>query len=76
MINLGQYAFWPYMHRETLRRAGKCKSRTEIGENFSPTHQKGRRVPTNLHPLENSELKKLIDEKHILKLNGFSDKKM
>ena len=41
---------------------------------FKPTHQKGRRVPINLQPLVNSELKKLFDEKHIIKLNSSSDK--
>ena len=38
------------------------------------THQKGRRVPINLQPLVNIELKKLLDEKHIIKLNSCSDK--
>ena len=41
---------------------------------FTPTHQKGRRVPINLQPLVNIELKKLLDEKHIIKLNSCSDK--
>ena len=41
---------------------------------FTPTHQKGRRVPINLQPLVNIELKKLPDEKHIIKLNSCSDK--
>ena len=41
---------------------------------FKPTHQKGRRVPINLQPLVNSELKKLFDKKHIIKLNSCSDK--
>ena len=41
---------------------------------FKPTHQKGRRVPINLQPLVNAELKKLFDEKHIIKLNSCLDK--
>ena len=41
---------------------------------FTPTHQKGCSVPINLQPLVNEELKKLLDEKHIIKLNSFSDK--
>ena len=41
---------------------------------FTTTHQKGRRVPINLQPLVNIELKKLLDEKHIIKLNSCSDK--
>ena len=41
---------------------------------FKPTHQKGRRVPINLLPLVNAELKKLLDENHIIKLNSCSDK--
>ena len=41
---------------------------------FTPTHQIGRRIPINLQPLVNIELKKLLDEKHIIKLNSCSDK--
>ena len=41
---------------------------------FTPTHQKGRRVPINLQPLANAELKKLLDKKHIIKINSCSDK--
>ena len=41
---------------------------------FTPTHQKGRRVPINLQPLVNVELKKLLDEKHIIKLISCSEK--
>ena len=43
-------------------------------KNFTPTHQKGRRVPINLQPLVNDELKKLLAKKHIIKLNSCSDK--
>ena len=43
-------------------------------KDFTPIQQKGRRVPIKLQPLVNDELKKLIAEKHIIKLNSFSDK--
>ena len=41
---------------------------------FTPTHQKGRRVPINLQPLVSTELKKLLGEEHIIKLNSCFDK--
>ena len=36
MITLGQYAFWPYMHREILNKAAQCKPCTDIGKNIKP----------------------------------------
>ena len=36
MITLGQYAFWPYMHREILNKAAQCKTCTDIGKNLKP----------------------------------------
>ena len=36
MITLGQYAFWPYMHREYLNKAAQFKPCTDIGKNFKP----------------------------------------
>ena len=36
MIKFGQYAFWPYMHREILKKAAQCKPCTEIGKNLKP----------------------------------------
>ena len=36
MITLGQYAFWPYMHREILNKAAQCKHCTDIGKDFEP----------------------------------------
>ena len=36
MITLGQYAFWPYMHREILDKAAQCKPCTDIGKNLKP----------------------------------------
>ena len=41
---------------------------------FTPNNQKERRVPINHQPVVNTELKKLLFEKHIIKLNSFSDK--
>ena len=52
----------------------KHSVRSTFHKEFTPTHQKGRRVPINLQPLVNIELKKLLDEKHIIKLNSCSDK--
>ena len=36
MITLGQYAFWPYMHREILNKAAQCKPCTDIGKYLKP----------------------------------------
>ena len=36
MITLGQYAFWPYIHREILNKAAQCKPCTDIGKNLKP----------------------------------------
>ena len=52
----------------------KLSAKSTFHKQFLPTHQKGRRVPINLQPLFNSELKKILDEKHIKKLNSCSDK--
>ena len=36
MITLGQYAFWPCMHREILNKAAQCRPCTDIGKNLKP----------------------------------------
>ena len=36
MVTIGQYAFWPYMHREILNKAAQCKPCTDIGKNLKP----------------------------------------
>ena len=62
---------------ELITRVGKSLKhsvQSTFHSEFTPTHQKGRRVPINLQPLVNIELKKLIDEKHIINLNSCSDK--
>ena len=52
----------------------KHSVKSKFHKHFTPTHQKGRRVPINLQPLVNDEIKKLLAEKHIIKLNSCSDK--
>ena len=62
---------------DLITRAGKSLKhsvKSTFHNEFTPTHQKGRRVPINLQPLVNIELKKLLDEKHIIKLSSCSDK--
>ena len=62
---------------DLITRVGKSLKhsvKSTFHNEFTPTHQKGRRVPINLQPLVNIELKKLLDEKHIIKLNSCSDK--
>ena len=62
---------------DLITRVGKSLKhsvKSTFHNEFKPTHQKGRRVPINLQPLVNIELKKLLDEKHIIKLNSSSDK--
>ena len=43
-------------------------------KDFQPRHQKGRRIPSNLQDKVNTELKKLLDEKHKIKLSSCPDK--
>ena len=52
----------------------KHSVKSTFHKHFTPTHQKGRKVPINLQPLVNAELNKLLEEKHIIKLNSCSDK--
>ena len=61
-----------------IKRIGKSLThsvKSTFHKQSTPTHQKGRRVPINVQLLVNSELKKLLDEKHIIKLKSCSDKK-
>ena len=58
---------------DLITRVGKSLKhsvKSTFHNKFTPTHQKRRRVPINLQPLVNIELKKLLDEKHIIKLNS------
>ena len=62
---------------DLITRIGKSLKhsvKSTFHKEFTPTHQKGRRVPIDLQPLVKIELKKLLDEKHIIKLNICSDK--
>ena len=61
---------------ELISRIGRLKNhvaKSKFHKDFQPTHQKGRRIPINLQKV-NNELKKLLDEKHIVKLSSCSDK--
>ena len=62
---------------DLISRIGKSLKhsvKSTVHKEFTPTHQKERRLSINLQPLVNIELKKLLDEKHIIKLNSCSDK--
>ena len=48
--------------------------RSKFHNDFQLRHQKGRRIPINLQEKVNIELKKLPDEKHIIKLLSCPDK--
>ena len=56
-------------------RTVKHTVKSTLHKYFTPTHQKGRRVPINLQLFVNTELKNLLDEHHIIKLKSCSDKK-
>ena len=45
MIALGQYAFWPYKHREILKKAAQYKPCTDIGKNLKPVVPASKRKP-------------------------------
>ena len=58
-------------------RIGKSKHRvmkTQFNKDFEPVQQKGRRIPIHLQERVEAELNKLIDQKHIIKLDKCSDK--
>ena len=57
-----------------ISKSTKLSLKSIFHKHFTPTHQKGRRFPINLQALVNAELKKRLEEKHIIKLNGCSDK--
>ena len=48
--------------------------KTQFNRDFEPIQQKGRRIPIHLHERVEAELNKLIDQKHIIKLDKCSDK--
>ena len=58
-------------------RIGKSKNhtmKTQFLEEFEPVQQKGRRIPIHLQGRVEGELNKLIDQRHIIKLDKCSDK--
>ena len=60
-------------------RIGKSKNRTvktQFIEELVPIQQKGRRIPIHPHERVKVELNKLIDQKHIIKLNKCSGKQL
>ena len=62
---------------DLISRIGKSKIhivRSKFHKNYTPLHQKGRRVPINLLDKVSNELKKLFQQGHIEKLQECSDK--
>ena len=62
---------------DLISRIGKSKVhivRSKFHKNYTPSHQKGRRVPINLLDKVSDELKKLTEQGHIEKLQECSDK--
>ena len=58
-------------------RVGKSKHhviKTQFIGDFEPMQQKGRHIPIHLQERFEAELNKLIDQKHIIKLDKCSDK--
>ena len=58
-------------------RIGRSKNhvaKSKFQKEFQPRHQKGRRIPINLQEKVNIEPKKLLIEKHIMKLSSCPDK--
>ena len=58
-------------------RIGKSKNhtmKTQFIKDFFPIQQKGRRIPTHLEERMEGELNKLIDQKHIIKQDKYSDR--
>ena len=61
---------------QLITRFGRSKIhivKSNFHRHFQPKHQKGRRVPINLQERVNTEIKKLLAEGHIEKLNKCSD---
>ena len=58
-------------------RIGKSKNhtmKTQFNEELEPIQQKGRRIPIHLQERVETELNKLIDQKHIIKLDKCSER--
>ena len=67
---------WPIIGRDLFRQLGSFlnQSKQVNVKTQSPIHSKIRRVPINLIELVNTELKTLVSEKYIKKLNSCSYK--
>ena len=62
---------------ELILRIGRSKNhmaKSNFHKDFQPRHRKIRRMPINLQEEVKNELKKLLDEKHIVKNSSFPDK--
>ena len=60
-----------------VSRIGRSKShvaKSKFHKVFEPRHQKGRRIPINLQEKVITQLRKLLAEKHIIKLSSCPDK--
>ena len=60
-----------------ISRVGRSKNhvaKSNFHKDFQPRHQKGRRIPINLQDKVNIELRRLMEEKRIIKLSNCSDK--
>ena len=60
-----------------VSRIGRSKShiaKSKVHKDFQPRHQKDRRISINLRDKVNAELRKLLAEKHIIKLSSCPDK--
>ena len=61
---------------QLITRIGRSKIhivKSKFHQNFRPKQQEGRRVPINLQERVYNEIKKLLEEEHIEKLNNCSD---
>ena len=61
-------------HDPAIQRSKNHVAKSKFHKDVQPRHQKGRRIPINLEEKVNNELKKLSDEKHIIKLSSCPDK--
>ena len=62
---------------ELISRIGRSENlvaKSKFHKDFQPRHPEGRGFPINLKEKVNNELKKLLDEKHIVKLSSCHDK--
>ena len=57
-----------------IGRSKNYVAKFKFHKDFQPRHQKGRRIPINLQEKVNTELRKLLAEKHIIKLSSCPDK--